>query len=76
MRTAKSRSIVWTGDNLRDVIRVIGLHPSVSRRSWDEYAEIVRTRGLEVFTNSGKTVAAIGDTLKIHPDGNISVKRK
>lgn len=76
MRTAKSRSIVWTGDNLRDVIRVIGLHPSASKWSWDEYAEVVRTQGLKVFTKSGKMVAAIGDTLKIHPDGNISVKRK
>ena len=73
MRTAKSRSIVWTGDNLRDVIRVIGLHPSVSRRSWDEYAEVVRSQGLKVFTNTGQVMAKVGDIIQKHADGDVSV---
>lgn len=39
------KQILWTGDNLREVIDFTGLHPRIGDwfKSWEEYEEYVRT---------------------------------
>jgi len=41
----QNNTIIWTGDNLREVIEFTGLHPMFNEwfKSWEEYEEYVRT---------------------------------
>jgi hypothetical protein len=48
------QAIQWTGMNLKQVIEFIGLHPSASKWTWDEYE-------LKIFTMEGPLRATIGD---------------
>lgn len=54
-------AVKWTGENLREVIDFTGLHPSVKKWTWDEYAEVVRKDGLKIFTLEGPLTASFGD---------------
>jgi len=54
-------AIVWTGDNLREVIDFTGLHPSAEQWTWKEYEQVVATDGLKIFTLEGSYMASIGD---------------
>ena len=42
-------AIQWTGDNLEEVIRVLGMHESLKDMPIDEYKELVKRKGLKVF---------------------------
>jgi len=42
------KCIKWTGHNLREVIDAIGLHPSASKWTWEEYEAVVKKEGLKV----------------------------
>jgi len=44
----KTTSAVWTGDNLHEVLGVIGLSAVARQMSWGEYEELVRREGLKV----------------------------
>ena len=54
-------AVVWTGDNLREVIDFIGLNPSAGEWSWEEYEQVVKIEGLKIFTLEGTHMATIGD---------------
>ena len=54
-------AVKWTGENLRDVIRFAGLHPSAKKWTWKEYEDVVRKDGLKIFTIEGPLMAAVGD---------------
>ena len=54
-------AIQWTGSNLLQVIQHTGQHASATHLKWDEYAELVHTCGLKIFTLEGKMTAEIGD---------------
>jgi hypothetical protein len=54
-------AIRWSGTNLREVIDFTGLHPSAEQWTWEEYAEVVRTKGLKIFTEEGPMKASVGD---------------
>jgi hypothetical protein len=54
-------AIRWSGTNLKEVIDFTGLHPSAAQWTWDEYAEVVRTKGLKIFTLEGHHMATVGD---------------
>lgn len=54
-------AVEWTGNNLREVIDFIGLHPSAIKWTWSEYEEVVRKDGLKIFTLEGTHMATIGD---------------
>ena len=43
-------AVKWTGENLRDVIRFTGLHPSANKWTWEEYEDVVSKDGLKIFT--------------------------
>ena len=55
------KAIRWSGHNLRQVIAFTGLHPSADKWEWDEYEEVVRTKGLKIFTLEGHHMATVGD---------------
>ena len=62
-------AIKWTGDNLREVISMTGWNESASSKwTWEEYEQIVREKGLKIFTSDGSVIANIGDW--IVRDGN------
>ena len=54
-------AIEWTGDNLREIISLTGLHKSAEKWSWDEYVNVVNIAGLKIFTLEGTMMANIGD---------------
>jgi len=54
-------AIQWTGDNLREIIDFTRLNQSAQKWSWDEYCEVVKIRGLKIFTLEGPLMASIGD---------------
>jgi hypothetical protein len=54
-------AIIWDGTNLKEIISFTGLHESASKWTWDEYAEVVKTQGLKIFTLEGSHMASIGD---------------
>ena len=56
-----NEAIRWTGDNLREIIDFTGLHPSAQKWTWEEYEEVVRTKGLKIFTLEGPLFASVGD---------------
>lgn len=54
-------AVQWTGDNLREVIKFTGLHPSAEKWAWEEYEEVVAEEGLKIFTAEGPLMASVGD---------------
>jgi preprotein translocase subunit Sss1 len=54
-------AVQWTGENLREIIDFIGLHPSAKKWSWKEYVQVVRIEGLKIFTHEGSLIVTIGD---------------
>ncbi len=56
-------AVYWTGENLKEVIDLTGMHKSVENWSWEQFKDvvIVRNRGLKIFTLSGPVHASIGD---------------
>jgi hypothetical protein len=54
-------AVLWTGDNLKEVISFSTLHQSASKWTWEEYEEIVKRDGLKIFTLEGTMSARIGD---------------
>jgi len=54
-------AVQWKGDNLREVIKPIGLHSSVTQMKWEEYEDLVKRDGLKIFTLEGKMNADVGD---------------
>ncbi len=57
-------ALEWTGKNLKEVIEFTGWHESAkSRWSWIEYENIVKTKGLKIFTLEGSHMATIGDMI-------------
>lgn len=55
------RAMRWTGDNLREVIDFTGRHPSADSWTWEYFEEVVRTKGLKIFTLEGHHMATVGD---------------
>lgn len=55
------RAIRWSGTNLRAVIDFIGRHPSADDWTWEHFEEVVRTKGLKIFTLEGHHMASVGD---------------
>jgi hypothetical protein len=61
-RVINSEAIQWTGNNLEDVIKLIGWHDSASTKwTWEGYKQIVREKGLKIFTPIGPSMVHIGD---------------
>ena len=54
-------AIRWNGDNLKEIIGLIGLHDSVKSWAWYEYEFLVKEYGLKIFTLEGTMDANIGD---------------
>jgi hypothetical protein len=54
-------AVQWTGGNLEEIIRFVGLHESAQKWTWEEYQKVVATEGLKIFTLEGKMSASIGD---------------
>ena len=54
-------AVEWCGDNLREVIDFTGLHQSAEHWTWAQYEEIVRTKGLKIFTLENPLHASVGD---------------
>jgi hypothetical protein len=55
-------AIRWSGRNLRQVIDFTGLHESADKWTWDEYEEVVRTKGLKIFSLEGSNfIVTAGD---------------
>lgn len=55
-------ALQWTGDNLRDVIAFTGRHPSADAWTWEHFEEVVRTKGLKIFSLEGsKFIVTVGD---------------
>lgn len=69
----KENSVIWNGNNLREVIDLIGLHPSANKWSWEEYEAVVREKGLKVFTEDGSHMVAIGSRIIRSIGGGITV---
>ncbi len=55
--------IEWTGDNLKEVIEFIGLHPSAAHWTWEEYEQVVASEGLKIFNSDGSSYMAQVGTL-------------
>jgi hypothetical protein len=65
----RQSAIKWTGDNLREVISMTGWNESASSKwTWKEYEQVVKEKGLKIFTPNGSVMAGIGDW--IVRDGN------
>ena len=59
----KTTSVVWKGDNLYEVIGVIGASLVANQMTWEDYEDTVRREGLEVFTSDGPVMVEVGDTI-------------
>ena len=60
-KPVKIQAIQWTGDNLKDVIRFTGWHKSASEKwTWEEYKQVVKEKGLKIFTMEGSYIAKVG----------------
>ena len=59
----KSKSIIWTGLNLKELIDVIGLHPSLHDLEFEEYEDLVQRKGLTICNNGEWRNVNIGDAL-------------
>lgn len=55
--------VEWTGKNLLEVIRFTGQHASAMDYKWGEYEDLVRDKGLKIFTLEGSHMATIGDMI-------------
>jgi hypothetical protein len=55
------QAVRWTGDNLKEIIDFIGLHPSAQKWTWEEYEQVVAKEGLKIFSLEGPHIASIGD---------------
>ena len=53
-------AIKWTGDNLREIIDLTGLHKSAESWIWEEYERVVSLEGLKIFTLEGPLNAPVG----------------
>lgn len=67
----KDDIVEWKGNNLREVIDLIGLHPSVSMLTWDEYEDLVKREGLKIITPTRTFKAEIGDYISLGGEGQI-----
>ena len=57
-------ALEWTGKNLKEVIAFTGWHESAKARwDWIEYEQIVKEKGLKIFTLEGSHMATIGDMI-------------
>ena len=54
-------AVQWTGENLVEVIKFTGRHPSGSHWTWNEFKEVVEQEGLKIFTLEGSLLASVGD---------------
>ena len=54
-------AIVWTGDNLLEIVRFTGQHASAMDCKWEDYQDLVAVEGLKIFTLEGSHMASIGD---------------
>jgi len=54
-------AVKWTGYNLREIINFTGRHPSAEKWTWSEYEQVVRNKGLKIFTLEGSHLASVGD---------------
>jgi len=54
-------AVIWSGDNLREVIDFTGLNESAQSWSWEEYEAVIRVNGLKIFTLEGAMLASVGD---------------
>ena len=70
---SKLKYVKWDGTNLREVIDLIGLHPSAKKWTWEEYEQVVKNEGLKVFTRGIQIMAQIGDTIVKHRKGQYDV---
>lgn len=59
----------WDGTNLREVIDLIGLHPSAEKWTWAEYEQIVKDKGLKIFSQGIQTMVEVGDYILKFADG-------
>jgi hypothetical protein len=60
-RPVEIQAIRWSGRNLKQVIDFTGLHPSAEKWTWDEYEEVVRTKGFKLFSLEGPHIVSVGD---------------
>lgn len=56
-------AIQWTGENLKEIIGLTGLHPSAEKWTWEEYEKVVADDGLKIFTLEGDHMAIVGDMI-------------
>ena len=54
-------AIKWDGNNLAEIIKFTGLHPSAQKWTWEEYKHVVKADGLKIFTLEGPLLASVGD---------------
>ena len=55
--------VEWTGKNLLEVIRFTGQHASAMDFKWEDYEDLVKRKGLKIFTLEGEHLASIGDLI-------------
>lgn len=53
--------IEWTGENLLQVIKLTGQNASAMDYKWEDYEQLVKDKGLKIFTPDGNVMASIGD---------------
>lgn len=67
---------VWRGDNLKEVIDLVGLHHSMHHLTWEEYEDFVAKAGLKVRDYSGRfQQVKVGDCVILREDGEIFLMR-
>lgn len=54
-------AIMWTGNNLLEIIKFTGQNASATDYKWEEYEDLVAEKGLKIFTLEGSHMATIGD---------------
>jgi len=54
-------AVQWTGDNLTEVIKFTGRHPSAAHWTEEELEATVKAKGLKIFTLEGPLYASVGD---------------
>lgn len=69
-KTEAFKAIKWDGNNLKEIIELIGLHPSAAKWTWEAYEQVVKINGLKIFTPDALLVP-IGDYIIKKNDGTI-----
>ena len=71
--------IVWTGENIEEVLAVLGRHPSTENLPLKDHITLIRARGLKILSGDmtfivpiGYVICREGNKIEVYPENEIT----